>query len=289
MRGARGWLVLAAGLMLTACQPADAAAPRAAVPSASATGAWTRGTGAEVLDVRPGDHRADDATILAAATAAGTAVSRVWGSGWHPPPVVVAVPDTVTMARLAGRPVAATNGLVAVTTLDRVYLDVPAWLALSPAGRQVLLTHEVTHLATGSAATDLPLWLEEGFADEVALSGSGLTVRAVAAALLDPLRSGGSVPAGLPTDSAFASGGDLAAQAYAGAWLACRLVAADDGQRALVATYRAAVAGSGSADQRVDRALRDVTGMGTAGWTRRWDASLLGLVARAGPAESVLA
>ena len=137
MRGARGWLVLAAGLLLTACQSADAAAPHAAVPAAAPSGAWTRGTGAEVLDVRPGDHRADDATILAAATAAGTAVSRVWGSGWHRPPVVVAVPDTVTMARLAGRPVAATNGLVAVTTLDRVYLDVPAWLALSPAGRQV--------------------------------------------------------------------------------------------------------------------------------------------------------
>ena len=187
MGGTRRWVVLAAGLLLTACQPADASAPLAAVPSGSTTGTWTRGSGADVLDVRPGDHRADDAAILTAATAAATAVSRVWGSGWHRPPVVVAVADTATMARLAGRPAAATNGLVAVTTVDRVYLDVPAWLALPPAGRQVLLTHEVTHLATGSAATDLPLWLEEGFADEVALSGSGLTLRAVAAALLDPL------------------------------------------------------------------------------------------------------
>jgi hypothetical protein len=286
--GARRWLVLVTALLLTACQSAEAAAPRAAAPSGPPAGTWTRGSGADVLDVRPGDHRADDAMILAAATTAATAVSRLWGSAWHRPPVVVAVAGTADMARLSGRAEAATDGLVAVTTLDRVYLDVPSWLALPPAGRQVLLTHEVTHLATGSAGTDLPLWLEEGFADEVALAGSGLTVRAVAAALLDPLRSGRAVPAGLPTDSAFGAGGDVAAQAYAGAWLACRLVATDAGRQALVATYRAAVAGSGTADQRVDRALRDVTGAGTATWTQRWRTALVGLVARGGPAEGVL-
>ena len=295
MRGARPGLLLAVALLVTACQSADAVAPVAPPSSASVTpvveaGRWTRAAGAEVFDVRPGDHTADDRAILSAAAAASAAVTRVWGPQWRRPPVVVAVPDTATLARLAGRTPADTAGLVAVTTVDRVYLDAPAWLALPPVGRQVLLTHEVTHLATGSAVTDLPLWLEEGFADDVALTGSALRLRTVAAALLDRLRAGAAPPSRLPTDADFAAGGTAAgAQAYAGAWLVCRLVATDAGQRALVAVYRAAAAGTGTPYQRVDGALRRVTGAGTAVWTQRWRASLRELVAHGGPAPGVLA
>ena len=247
-RGARRWLVLAAGLLLTACQPADAAAPLAARPVR--LGRRVRGPVAaapSVLDVRPGDHRADDAAILAAATAAVTAVSRVVGlragtaRRWSSP--------SRTPRPWPGWPVALPRPRTVWSRsrrVDRVYLDVPAWLALPPAGRQVLLTHEVTHLATGSAATDLPLWLEEGFADEVGPvrvgpDGPGRRGRAARPAAVRRTRSRRV----LPTDSAFAAGGDPAAQAYAGAWLACRLLATDAGQRALVATYRAAVAGPG--------------------------------------------
>jgi hypothetical protein len=242
-----------------------------------------------VLDVRTGPHPTDDAAVLAAATAAAATVTRVWGARWRRPPVVVAVGDTVDLARRGGRDPASTVGLVAVTTVDRVYLDVPAWLALPPTGRQVLLTHEVTHLATGAAGTDLPLWLEEGFADVVGLTGSGLSVRTVAAALLDRVRAGSPLPGRLPGDADFAAVGTVAAQAYAGGWLACRLVAADRGERGLVAVYRAAVAASGPAAQRVDAALRQVTGQGTTAWTARWQASLRALVAHGGPPAGELA
>ena len=83
----------------------------------------------------------------------------------------------------------------------------PAWLALPATGRQVLLTHEITHLATGSAGdANVPLWLVEGFADYVGLLRSGLRVDSVAAAVLDPVRSGQPAPAALPADRAFDAG-----------------------------------------------------------------------------------
>jgi len=281
-------LVAAAGVLVTGCR---APTPATTVPVAAArpAGHETSAPGGTVLDVRAGSHQADDAAVLAATVRAGQAVTQVWGEAWHRPPMVVGVGDTATLARLSGRPVATTVGLVAVTTADRVYLDVPAWLALPAAGRQVLLTHEVTHLATGAATSDLPLWLEEGFADTVGLSGSGLRLRTVAAALLDPVRAGVPPPSTLPSDAAFAAGGTTAAQAYAGAWLACRLVVSRVGIHDLVAVYRAALAGSGSPPARVDAALRAVTGAGTAVWTLRWQAALLADVRRGGPAPGVLA
>ncbi len=290
VRPGRLLLVLAVlgGVVLTGCHapgPTAALAPRATTDLQH----WTRAPGGSVLDVRAGTHAADDTAILAATLRAGQGVTRVWGRQWGSSPTVVAVGDTATMARLSGRPASATVGLVALTTVDRVYLDVPAWLALPPDGRQVLLTHEVTHLATGAAASDLPLWLEEGFADSVGLAGSGLSLRSVAAAVLDPVRAGGPVPAALPTDAAFAAAASTRAQAYAGAWLACRLVVARLGIRALVAVYRTALAGHGTAPARVDAALRAVTGAGTAVWTRRWQASLRADVRAGGPPSGVLA
>lgn len=39
------------------------------------------------------------------------------------------------------------------------------------AARQMLLTHETVHVATGSVGRDVPLWLAEGYADLIALAG----------------------------------------------------------------------------------------------------------------------
>jgi hypothetical protein len=83
------------------------------------------------------------------------------------------------------------------------------------------------------------------------------------------------VPAELPPDADFAAGGATVSRAYAGAWLACRLIAASRGTAALVAVYRATSAGDRDPAANADAALRAVTGQGTALWTARWRASVV--------------
>jgi hypothetical protein len=224
------------------------------------------------------------AGLAADADAAADAVTRVWGSGWDQAPVVVAVSGPQGLATLLGRPLSGVTGLVAITTPDRVYVDVAAYAALDPRGRHILLTHETTHLVTKAGADSaIPQWLKEGFADYVGFQGSANPVDQAAASLLARVRRSGP-PAALPDDAAFdpgtvgVSGPPAAAlssaDAYAGAWLACSLIAARVGQNRLVAVYRASSAGLGTPTVNVDRALRRLTGESLDQWTRAWRADL---------------
>ncbi len=232
---------------------------------------------------RPADA-ADRAGLAADAARAVTAVTGVWGPGWSREAVVVATYGASNLARLVGRPTSGVSGLVAVSTPDRVYVDLSAYAVLPPAGRQVLLTHELTHVATRSGADRaVPQWLKEGFADYVAFLGSGIGTRAAAAALLAQVRRTGP-PAALPPDAAFdpsASGAVTAGygggDAYAAAWLVCSLVASKVGAAGLVRVYRAASAGHGSPPADIDAALRHVTGWSLARWTSAWRDQLAGL------------
>lgn len=238
---------------------------------------WTAGAQSFVLSVS-GPATAD---LVARSDAAASAVTSVWGTGWRTPPVIVAVPEPAGLAALTGRSAASVAGLVAVSTPDRVYVDMSAYDALDGAGRQVLLTHEVTHVATAAGADRAsPQWLKEGFADYVGFLHSPIGVAQAAAQLLADVRSGGP-PAAVPADSAFAAGASqqVLADAYAGAWLMCVLVAERAGQRALVAVYRATAAGTGTERADVDAALRQVTGVSLAGWTAAWRRDLVGLAA----------
>lgn len=84
---------------------------------------------------------------------------------------------------------------------DRVVLDPTGLARLTPAGRRVVLTHELTHVSVrASTLHDLPLWLSEGFAEWVAFRDEGMDPRVVAAALLDRVRAAGP-PARLPADA----------------------------------------------------------------------------------------
>jgi hypothetical protein len=143
------------------------------------------------------------------------------------------------------------------------------------------VTHELTHLATGAAATDrVPTWLEEGFADVLGFAGSGIGVRSAAAALLAEVRRNGP-PSGPPKDAqlAGAAGALRQAQAYAGGWLLCRMVADRAGTAALVAVYRDTAAGKGTPSSDVDRAMRVRTGRSLAAWVALWRAELSRLAA----------
>jgi hypothetical protein len=110
---------------------------------------------------------------------------------------------------------------------------------LSALGRRVVLTHEVTHVATRAAVqVTLPLWIDEGFADYVAYRGSGLSTALLAADVLPAVRAG-TARRHLPSTTDFdPAHGDIA-PAYADAWLAFDLMARQGTARPK-AFYRAA-------------------------------------------------
>ncbi|WP_330350050.1 hypothetical protein [Streptomyces sp. NBC_00582] len=208
-------------------------------------------------------------------------VSAAWGTDWagH---VVVLVPRALDgMAALLGSPAASYRGIAAVTTgetgggartpADRVVVNPDAYALLGGVGRQVVLTHETTHVATRAhtgAAT--PLWLSEGYADWVGYRDTGRTPRQVAPELRSAV-AGGRLPAALPTDADFGFSGDPArlARAYEGGWLACRMIAERWGEVKLDAFYRAVGAHQERAGA-VEGALRSVLGVSLPQFTADW-------------------
>ncbi|MER6447741.1 hypothetical protein [Streptomyces venezuelae] len=208
--------------------------------------AVVRGAHALVLGV--GQQAGTLSEIAAEADRAVPAADAAWPGPW-PGRAVVLVPGSLErMAELLGRPAAEYRGMGAVTTgrvgaapapADRVVVNPQGWGELSPAGRGVVLTHEVTHVATRAATTaTTPQWLSEGFADWAAYRGTPATPEQAAPALARAVRRG-EVPGELPRAEDFAFGGDpeALARAYEGAWLACRLIAGRWGEAALVDLY----------------------------------------------------
>jgi hypothetical protein len=220
--------------------------------------------------------------------AAAVAVDRVWGTAW-PRTVSALLPaDQDAMAALLGPDHGAgLDRLAAVTTgdidpgpvpgggprptADRVVLNSGAFAGFGPVARRVVLTHEVTHLATRAAGLGkVPLWLEEGFADYVAYSGSGLGRVAIAGDLVAQARAG-RAPTTLPGPEAFDAARGPVEASYAAAWLAIDLVAREAGPRAPVRFYREA------ASNGLQAAFRDVLGSDQAGFEARWRADIRSL------------
>ena len=177
-------------------------------------------------------------------------VSGVWGKDWSSHVVLVTPASNQEFARLLLR--SADKGLDQVAAItqgviesgrraqgDRVIINPRAFIALQPLGRQVVITHEVTHLAARSSTTSpTPIWLTEGMADYVGYSGLGLPRSGVASELLALVRAGKG-PRALPAEAEFDPSMTKIASSYSGSWLAvCRLVDLY-GQAKVVAFYRA--------------------------------------------------
>ncbi|MGX2997713.1 hypothetical protein JNUCC64_26190 [Streptomyces sp. JNUCC 64] len=208
------------------------------------------------------------------------AVAAAW-DGDRSRRLLVLVPGTLTaMGRLLGAPADGYRGIAAVTTgrvggegpADRIVVNPETYPALGAFGRQAVLTHEATHVATRahtSAAT--PLWLSEGYADWVAYRAEpdGDAPR-LAPELARAVRDG-RVPGRLPGDDDFGFGQDPArlARAYEGGWLACETAGERWGAARLNALYRAV----GARERRegaADAALREVCGVSEEEFTGLW-------------------
>lgn len=217
--------------------------------------------------------------------AAIPAVSQVWGRQWPQRAVVVVPEDTKQMAAiLGGKPLDYTR-IAAVTTgvfdssarkrsADRIVLNPATYPQLRSIGRRVVLTHEVTHVATRAISDEsVPLWLSEGFADYVGYLREAVPVRVAAGELLSEVRTGRApkrLP--LPTDADFSARASKLATAYERAWLACRFIADTWGQRALIRLYTAVGASDEEAPAAVATGLREVLDTTPAQFRAEWQA-----------------
>ncbi|MBA0050287.1 hypothetical protein E0L36_05040 [Streptomyces sp. AJS327] len=233
-----------------------------------------------------GAGRASLKRFTRVADGAVRAVNRSWPRQWPGRMVLEAPRNLRDMARLLDGTPETYQGIAAVTTgtaesdrgapADRVVVNPEAYGLLGPSGRRSVLTHEAVHVATRAHTTSgTPLWLSEGVADWVGYRGSGRTATAAAPVLTRFVRGadgvGGAAPARLPGDRAFRFGRDPEAlgRAYEGGWLACRMIAERWGERRLIDLYL--TVGEGERPE-IDRALREVLGIGEAEFTERWRA-----------------
>lgn len=221
-------------------------------------------------------------------------VASVWGKA--EPSVWIAPDSDDDAARLLGRATAGISGLAAVTDgpletgepagADRIVVVPSAWGRLSGNGRDVVLTHELTHATVRASTTRaVPSWLAEGFADFVAFGPIRLPEREVVAPALDLVRSHG-LPEALPADTDFYPAAGRVEAAYGLSLLAVRTLAERHGTAALVRLYRDAAgalsvptASLGDAEATTDLALEQL-GTDRATLVTQWRARITSLLAR---------
>jgi hypothetical protein len=208
-------------------------------------------TGTQSLVLGHPGHTALLRDVQRQADAAVPRVTRVWGTRWARRVVVVVPNDTKELNGLLGDDADYSRiAAVAVAELpgdtgthpvgNRVIVNPGNFRRLGTNGRRVVLTHEVTHVATRDASTEKsPTWLVEGFADYVGYLGTGLSPRAICQELAADVRKG-KAPRQLPGPKDFDGTNERLAQAYESAWLAVRLIAQRDGEGGLVRFYSTA-------------------------------------------------
>jgi hypothetical protein len=231
----------------------------------------------------PGHDRLTD-QVATECEAAVPRVTAVWGRGWAQK-VVVLVPSSVPelSSLLPGAGDLSQIAALATAELlspgkgyhpvgDRVLINPKTFVQLGRLGRRVVITHEVTHVASRPATgPSLPTWLVEGLADYVGYRDTGVPVAVAAEELRSDVRAG-LLPTALPADGRFDGARSDLPQAYEMSWLAVRLLARQYGEKKLLLLYRTA-----GGDPRPDafaRALTRTTGLSTRAFVSAWRAEL---------------
>jgi len=210
-------------------------------------------------------------------------VTAVWGRRWSRK-VVVLVPST---QRELGDIVGDDEDLSQIAALasaevttcpaapnpvgGRIAINPHNWPTLSSLGRRIVLTHELTHVATRADTNScMPSWLIEGFADYIGYQQTPpLPVRIIDSELAAEVRAG-RVPTSLPPNRDFDGTSKRLAQAYEGGFLACRLIASMVGQRGLVRFYIAVGTSHETPVHAMAAAMRSILHLTPAQFTVRW-------------------
>ncbi|MCW2817176.1 MAG: hypothetical protein JWN84_4631 [Nocardioides sp.] len=123
-----------------------------------------------------------------------------------------------------------------------ILVNTDVFAGLGRAGREVVLAHEATHVATAAPSSKAPTWLIEGFADYVALRTTRLQLTQTAGQVAEQLRVGG-LPEALPASADFDTRGLHLGAVYEASWLACVVLAERAGPLRLSAFYDAVSTG----------------------------------------------
>ncbi len=147
--------------------------------------------------------------------------------------------------------------------------------SLDGQGAQVVMSHEVVHVATGAATEPdvVPAWLTEGYADYVALRDVDLPLSVTAAQVEQQVRRQGP-PASLPGDDLFDTRTTHLGASYEAAWLACVLLADRSGEKALTRFYTGLEPGDDVAAE-----FRSTFGLSLPAFTKAWRKALTDLAA----------
>ena len=211
---------------------------------------------------------------------------KIWAAaGWHGTVVVEVPMSQPQVEALLNEQPGSLQNVAAITAgeggkpmtsapASRVLVNPDAWATLAPDSWQVVMDHELTHVATrtwNTAAT--PIWLSEGAADYSGFLGSGFPLSRMLKDLDAAARQPGFDAGVLPTESDFQ--GANADIAYQESNLACRLIAEKYGQAKLVAFYKAVGTAStsttaGSTADPVDQAFHSILGTSTKDFTAKW-------------------
>ncbi|NPC43535.1 hypothetical protein [Nocardioides sp. zg-1230] len=189
-------------------------------------------------------------------------------------PVVVEIPDSArSLDETLGAEPGTYAGIAAVTAPAGRASDVdgPVHVFVNPdvsdglrrMGAQVVMSHELVHVATDAVRRPVEPWLLEGFADYVALRGTRLPDRVTLGRAIEAARRDG-VPEALPTAADFDPRARNLQARYEEAWLACRIIAERVGERALIEVY-----GAATRRDDLERALNGA-GFGLGDLTATW-------------------
>lgn len=223
--------------------------------------------------------RRDDAALAGQVREAWRTVRRTLPE-WRRTLVVEAPRSSDEFEAAAGMDAASASAIAAITTTAdgssrtdsavQVYLNPPVFDPLGPQGRQIVLSHEATHVAMDALSDAAPHWLSEGFADYVALADTDLQTSVLAAQILALVREDGP-PRRLPGRVEFDGANEDIGAWYEAAWLAAKLVADRYGEDALLELHERSVQVPEGA------AFRQVLGVSKAEFTDSWAEHLVEL------------
>jgi len=213
---------------------------------------------------------------------------RTWPD--TPTPVLVLLPGTTAEAQaLLGRRTAGVGEVAATTegprgpdgraTGDRVVVDPEARARLTEEGQEVVLAHELAHVAVrANLAGSPPRWLSEGYADHVGYGRADLPEAALVAPLARAVRRG-AAPRQLPSAADLDPATHDIDVAYLASWQAVEAVADSHGEPALEALVRACttVGDAEVAENACTEAMPEVLGETREQLTREWSRRLAGL------------
>jgi hypothetical protein len=234
---------------------------------------------ARTLIVHHPGQRALAERLLRVADRAYDQVEAAWTGEWEQKAVILVPRDQDEAQRLVGARDLSRVAAVASSSVEsgavervlgnRIVVNTSNVVRYNDLNLQVLITHEMTHVATRTLGDSVPLLLVEGFADWAALKPLGYPFAATRPALARSVGNG-RFDGDLPEDREFR--GPDAAVAYDEGSAFCLWVAETYGRAKLQSLYRTFKGSGTTTDDELDSGFRDVLGISLRTAERRWAA-----------------